>query len=116
MSRPQRSLLVPALLVAGCYSSGAAGDAGEADGVAETADDAAVETPDDGGTLPETEACDRPICAADFPCGETSHCLDRTTVEACRNIPCWEVCGTTCCTGGSCGSSGTTACPPGGRL
>ena len=111
MSRASSIALAGALLCAGCYSSNVAGDAGEPDGSPDAADDVAAEVRADAG--PDVEACDRPICAADFPCREDSHCLNAVTVESCRDIPCSEVCGTTCCTGGSCGAGGTTPCPTG---
>ena len=111
MSRASSMALVAALLAAGCYVSSATGDAG--DDVESDSDGTSTEVRDDADAGPEAETCDRPICAADFPCREDSHCLDPSTVETCRDIPCWEICGTTCCTGGSCGSGGTWPCPAG---
>jgi hypothetical protein len=82
---------------AGCYSSAGGPDA-----------DGGREDGGGGG-----EACDRPTCFSDFPCGSDSFCRDRTTIQRCRSIPCWETCGTTCCSGASCGASSTEACPAG---
>lgn len=58
--------------------------------------------------------CDVIICTADFPCQFNSICVDSETIVYCRTVPCEEICGTVCCSGGGCESTDRVEiCPEG---
>jgi len=109
-------LHVPLIILSACWDS--SGPAYEED----AAEDTIVEAHDPGqedirvdeeGEDPPEEACTTPICFSDFPCGSMSVCRDDRTMLTCRIIPCEETCGTTCCSGASCGIKNTVTCEEG---
>jgi len=80
---------------------------------ASTGPDDETDTSEESQGEPGFEVCTTPVCFADFPCRSDSVCRDATTLLACRDIPCEQTCGTSCCSGASCGSGGTETCPEG---
>ena len=60
------------------------------------------------GGVGGTSACTKITCAADFPCSASGYsaprCIvgDPSSISVGRDVSCAEVCGTPCCSGGSC--------------
>ena len=96
-----RLLMAGVGIAGGCTADVGVGDAG-------AGNDSAVVRPDAGDGGPCTP--DR-RCYADFPCANDNVCLGPTTLGICEDIPCREVCGTTCCSGAQCRGAHREECP-----
>jgi len=117
MIRPRMAATFAALACAaglGCYAStaGDGGETGDAEDEAEGHADG-----DDGDVRPDTDGAEPctpdHMCYADFPCARDSVCPGPTLRQVCNDIPCSVVCGTTCCSGGSCNTGVSEECPAG---
>ncbi|MFH1434685.1 MAG: hypothetical protein ABIJ56_03110 [Pseudomonadota bacterium] len=116
-----RALALMVFLQAGCFESeGARDDVGGDEQLPEEIETGGDESPDGPEQIDEIiedeaeeECTPENMCFSDFPCMFTAVCIDEQTVRFCRDVPCWETCGTMCCSGASCGSTGTEECGAG---